>query len=213
MAADTPDAAFRKLRADWKAAVMQKTKELRDQYSQRLKVLETQAVERGDYAAAALLRKERVKFGNEPALPEISHGSLPGAAEKGQPVSLEMAHARLGGGVNYTSETGVLTGWAVTGASAGWLLPSGLEGGGYEVELTYASAPDAGGTLLLKEEFYTLRRTLEATAGAADFQTKIIGTLRLIPGSRLLELSAEAVKGSGLLELKSVRLIPAGEKK
>ena len=42
-----------------------------------------------------------------------------------------------------------------------------------------------------------------------DYKTEVIGTLRLMANSRLLELTAAAVKGQGLLQLKSIRLLPA----
>lgn len=94
-----------------------------------------------------------------------------------------------------------------------WLLPPGLKAGGYDVELTYSCPPEGGGELMLKEDRYTLNRVLKGTSSWDLYQTEVIGTLRLIANSRLLELSAVAVKGTELLHLKSIRLLPAADRK
>ena len=49
---------------------------------------------------------------------------------------------------------------------------------------------------------------MKPTAGWEDFQTQVVGTLRVLANSRLLELSAATVKAPGLFQLKSVRLLP-----
>ena len=212
VAADSPLAGFKKLRSDWRTAVMERTKSLRENYARTLKTMETGFVEKGDYASAARARKERLKISGEGPAGEISHGSLPGPVEKGQPVTLDPGGARLTGGVKYNTETGTLTGWAAEGASARWQLPAGMQNAGYFLELTYATAPDAGGALAVKEDFYTLRRDLTATAGWEDFQTKTIGTLRMSADSQSLEFSAGTVKGTELMHLKGLRLLPPDEK-
>ena len=192
---------------------MERTKSLRDSYARTLKAQEDGFVLKGDYAAAARARKERLKISGEGPAGEISYGSLPGPVEKGQPVTLDPGGARLAGGVKYNTESGTLTGWAAEGASARWQLPSGVQNAGYFVELTYATAPDAGGTLVLKEDFYNLRRDTAPTGGWEDFQSKVVGTLQMSAGSQSLELSAGTVKGAGLMHLKGVRLLPPDEKK
>jgi hypothetical protein len=137
----------------------------------------------------------------------------------GSGVVLSAAKARPEGGVKLEKGSGdagdsaaVLIGWNAAGAKARWTLPEGLPGGGYEVELTYASAPDAGGTIEMAEEFHRLRRDVKAGAGWDDFRTEVLGTLRLLTNSRVLELSAAAVKGSEVFRLRSVRLIPVATK-
>jgi hypothetical protein len=136
--------------------------------------------------------------------------------EEGQPIVLEAAQAIVTGGVVYNSALGALTGWNA-GTMVSWLLPPGLKGGGYEIELTWSCPQEnAGGqVLMLKEDRYSLRRAVGATSSWEIYQTSVIGTLRLIANSRMLELSvaaasgaAVAANGSDLLHLKSIRLLP-----
>jgi hypothetical protein len=145
--------------------------------------------------------------------PEKTAPTVPATVAGDQPVVLEVASAVLSNGVVYDATQGVLRGWTAAGAAARWLLPPGLKAGGYEVELTWSCAPDAGGEMIVKEDFYTMRRAVKPSTGWEAYQTEIIGTLRVLANSRLLELSAAAVKGSGLLQLKSIRLLPAASRK
>lgn len=213
LAADAPVDPLLKLRGEWRSQVQKETKSLRDQYAARLQQLEKDLAAKGDYTGASKARKERLDIMAGLAPAEVSAGNPPAAIESGQPVTLSANSARLSGGVTYDSKQGILTGWSAVGAAASWLLPPGLKGGGYEVELTWSCSPDAGGELLLKEDFYTLRRPVKASSSWDVYQTDIIGTLRLLTNSRLLELSAAVVKGTGLLQLKSIRLLPAASQK
>ena len=107
---------------------------------------------------------------------------------------------------------GILKTWTATGA-ASWLLPPGLKAGGYEVELTWSCAAGAGGDIIFKEDRYSMKRAVKPSASWDDYKTEVVGTLRLLANSKLLDLTAATVKGSGLLQLKSIRLLPAGHNK
>jgi hypothetical protein len=208
LAADSPADPLLKLRSEWRQQVEKETRELRKQYSARLEQLEKELAGRGEYAAATRARQER-KLINPVAAVETTAPTVPAVVPEGQPLVLEVSAATLSGGVVYDATLGVLRDWKAAGAAARWLLPPGLKTGGYEVELTWSCPPDAGGDLLLKEDFYTLHSAVKPSTGWDDFHTEIIGTLRLLASSRILELSSAAVKGAGLLHLKSIRLLPA----
>lgn len=208
IAADTPQDPLKKMRGDWRALVEKDTRTLREQYAANLLTLERELAARGDYAGAARAKKERLKVHSAPAAPEKTAPSEVASPEPGQPLVLEPATASLSGSVSHDKEAGVLTNWKEQGAAARWLLPSGLQPGGYEVELTWSCPPDSGGSFVLREDRYRLNRPVKPTSSWDVYQTEIIGTLRVIANSRLLELSAAAVKGSGLLQLKSIRLLP-----
>lgn len=213
LAADAPVDPLKKLRHDWRQAVEKDTKTLRDQYASSLLTLEKELASKGDYAGAARAKRERLSVQPPPPEPEITAPTRPGAVEPDQPVTLEPGAATVTGGVKWDKENGILTNWANTEASARWLLPPGLLPGGYEVELTWSCAPDAGGEWVIQEDRYFLRRKVKPSSSWDVYQTEIAGTLRLIANSRLLELSAAAVKGSGLLQLKSIRLLPVSASK
>jgi hypothetical protein len=212
LAADRPADAVLKLRSEWRAQVEKDTKTLREQFVNKLLKLEKELSEKGDYAGAAKARTERHAVQQGSAEPEKTAPTVPAAVTGEQPVVLEVAAAILSGGVVYDATRGVLRGWRAAGAAAQWLLPPGLRAGGYEVELTWSCAPDAGGEMIVKEDFYTMRRAVKPSPGWEAYQTEIIGTLRVLANSRLLELSAAAVRGSGLLQLKSIRLLPAASR-
>jgi hypothetical protein len=205
-----------KLRTEWRSQVVKDTKGLREHYAQNLQKLEKELAAKGDYAGAAKVCEERRKVMCEMSKQESAAPSVPKAVEEGQPVVLEAAQAIVSGGVAYNSTLGVLTGWNAAGAMVGWLLPPGLKAGGYEVEVTWSCPQEnTGGDLLFKEDRYSLRRAVKPTSSWDIYQTEVIGTLRLIANSRMLELSvvaangAAAVNNSDLLHLKSIRLLPA----
>ncbi len=209
LAADAPGDPLHRLRAEWKTQVNRETKNLRERYVQNLLTLEKDLVKKGDYAAAARARLERRQILPSGESPDPGTPAVPPAVTEGQPVVLEAANAILSPGLTFNAATGVLSGWSVAGAMAAWLLPPGLKAGGYEVELTYSCQPESGGEFTLKEDRYYLRRTVKPTSSWDLYQTEVVGTLRLIAGSHLLELSSAAVKGADLMHLKSVRLLPA----
>jgi hypothetical protein len=193
--------------------VVKDTKGLRDAYSLNLQKLEKELAAKGDYAGAARARQERRKVTSRPDPVETTAPTVPSPVPDGQPVILQAANAILSGNVSYDAASGVLSGWAAAGTAVSWLLPPGLKAGGYEVELTYSCPLETGSEVLIKEDRYTLRRVLKPTSSWDLYQTEVIGTLRLIANSRLLELSAVALKSSDLLHLKSIRLLPAADGK
>ena len=213
LAADSPSNPILKLRNEWRAQVEKDTKTLREQYANSLLKLEKELADKGDYSGAAKARTERRAVQQGSGDSETTAPTVPAAVDGKQPVVLEVAAAVLSGGVAYDAAQGILKGWSAAGAAARWLLPPGLKAGGYEVELTWSCAPDAGGDMIVKEDFYSLRRAVKPSTSWDSYQTEIIGTLRVLANSRLLELSAAAVKGAGLLQLKSIRLLPAASRK
>jgi hypothetical protein len=213
LAADGPGDPLVKARGVWRSQVEKETKSLREQYAENLAKLEKELAAAGDYVGATKARRERLRVVGLSPNPEKTAPVTPSEPAEGAAIELNPAGATLAGGVIFDNASGALTGWKGEGASARWTLPPGLKLGGYEVELTWSCAPDAGGELLLKEERYSLRRGVKPTNGWEDFQTQIIGTLRIIANSRLLEISAAAVKAPELFHLKSIRLLPAAPRK
>ena len=213
LAADSPSNPLLKMRGAWREQVQKDTQKLRTDYAARLAQLEKELAAAGDYHGAVKARREKNKIAGSTGGSETTAPTIPSAVEEGQPINLEAPAALLNGGVKYDAARGVLSGWSAAGAAASWLLPPGLKAGGYDVELTWACAADSGGDFILKEDRYHLRRTVKATTGWDTCQTEIIGPLRLLANSKLLELSAAAVKGADLLHLKSIRLLPAAGRK
>lgn len=213
LASDSAPDPLLKLRGEWRAQVQKDTKPLREKYAESLQKMESELAAGGDYTGAARARRERRRVA------ENSDSRF----EKTQPAKSELAAdeavelspkaAGLSGGVVFDTALGILKDWGTAGAAAVWQLPAGLKPGGYDVELTWSCAPDAGGEFLIKEDRHTLRRAVKPTAGWENFQTEVAGTLRVLANSRLLELSALTVKAPGLFQLKSVRLLPVLPKK
>jgi hypothetical protein len=213
LAADRPNDPLLQRRGEWRAQVLRETKALREKHAADLLQLERELVLSGDYTGASRVRTERWQV-----LPEVPRSERTVPAPAGEPVpdapvELKPQAAAVSGGVVLDVESGALTGWKAVGAAVRWLLPAGLEAGGYEVELTWSSPSDGGGEVLLREDTHSLRRTVKPTAGTNHYQTAVIGTLRLVSRSRMLEISAAAVKGPEMFRLKSVRLIPVAGRK
>lgn len=208
LAADSPADALVKMRQEWRAQVEKDTKKAREEYAGKLAKLEKELAGAGDYAGAGKAQRERRKVSGETDSGGSRSLNPPPAVTDGQPIVLDMAAATLGGGIIHDAAAGILRNWSGTGVVS-WLLPPGIKPGGYEVELTWSCAPDAGGDMLIKEDRHSLRRTVKPSASWEDYKTEVVGTLRLLANSRLLEITAAAVKGGGLLHLKSIRLLPA----
>ncbi len=208
LAADSPADALLKARQEWRAQVEKDTRKARDDYAGKLGKLEKEMAEAGDYAGAARARRERLKVTGESGSGGRGTSTVPPAVTDGEPIVLEPAAARLNGGVILDAAAGILKNWTAAGAAA-WVLPPGLRAGGYDVELTWSCAPGSGGEMLFKEDRYTMRRAVKPSASWEDYKTEIVGTLRLLSNTRLLELTAATLKGEALLQLKSIRLRPA----
>ncbi len=208
LAADSPADGLLKLRQEWRVQVEKDTKKARDDYAGRLEKLEKELAEAGDYAGAGKARHERLKISGEPGGSGRGTSTVPPAVTDGEPIVLEPAAARLSGGVIFDAAAGILKNWTAAGAAA-WVLPPGLKAGGYDVEITWSCAPDSGGEMLITEDRHTMRRAVKPSASWEDYKTEIAGTLRLLSNSRLLEMTAATLKGEALLQLKSIRLLPA----
>lgn len=208
LAADSPADGLLKLRQEWRAQVEKDTRKARDDYADKLAKLEKELAEAGDYAGAGKARRERLKITGAPGTGGRGASTMPPAVTDGEPILLEPAGATLNGGVIFDAPAGILKNWTATGAAA-WDLPPGLKSGGYDVELTWSCAPGSGGEMVIKEDRYSMRRAVKPSASWEDFKTEIVGTLRLLSNSRLLELTAATLKGEALLQLKSIRLLPA----
>jgi len=208
LAADSPSDTLLKLRQDWRTQVERDTKKAREDYAVKLVKLEKELADGGDYAGAGKAYRERRRISGEADRRGAEDPAAPPAVTDGLPIILEASAARLRGGIVYDAAAGILSRWSMTGAAA-WILPPGLKAGGYEVELTWSCAPEAGGDMVIKEDRYALHRAVKSSVSWDDYKTEVIGTLRLMANSRLLELTAAAVKGHGLLQLKSIRLLPA----
>jgi hypothetical protein len=217
LAADSPVDPLTKMRTEWRSQVAKDTKGLREHYSQNLQKLEKELAAKGDYAGASKVRLERRKAMYGANLPVPAAPAAPAPVAEGETVVLKAADAILSGSATYNSNLGAITGWGAAGTVVGWLLPPGLKAGGYEVELTWSCPQEnAGNELQIKEDRYHLRRVIKPTSSWDIYQTSVIGTLRLIANSRILELSvaavngaAVAVNGADVLHLKSIRLLPA----
>lgn len=213
MAADRPHDPLLQRRAEWRAQALRETKALREKHAADLRQLERELVLSGDYPGASRVRSERWQVLPENPRTERTVPAPAGEPVPDAPIELKPKAAAVSGGVVLDVETGALTGWKAVGAAVQWLLPAGLNAGGYEVELTWSSPSDGGGEVLLREDMHSLRRMVKPTAGANHYQTAVIGTLRLVSRSRMLEISAAEVKGPELFRLKSVRLIPVAGRK
>ena len=219
--AAAPDAGNDPLRqrfAAWKEQLSRDTAMLREQYLSLLQRTETEFAAGRQYRAAAAARREA-----ETVAQSLGHSLSPSPPKTNRPanapdasvasgVTLTAEHAELSGGVTLEAQADgsspVLTNWTAAGSGARWSLPEGLAAGGYEVELTFSGDAESGGSLTIAEGFHQLRRTIEPGKGWQEFRTEIIGTLRLLGHATAIELSAAAIRSSGLFRLQSLRLIP-----
>jgi hypothetical protein len=221
LVAAAPDSGADPLRqrfAAWKEQLSRDTAVLREQYLSLLQRTEKEFSAGRQYRAASAARKEAETVAQSlgrslsPSRPPAKRPSNAPDASFASGVTLMAEHAELSGGVALEAPADgsypVLTNWTSTGSAARWTLPEGLAAGGYEVELTFAGDAESGGTLTIAEGFHQLRRTIEPGKGWQEFRTEVIGTLRLLGHATAIELSAAAIRSSGLFRLQSLRLIP-----
>jgi hypothetical protein len=195
---------FQELKQKYHAILNDAGKPLYDAYQKKLIVREKAAVARRDYDLAAKLKDER-----EAAAVNDGQASLSPIAtlETDGSVTMTAPMASLGGGVNLDKEKSALTGWTSASAFARWRLPIGLKTGGYDVELTYSSA-GGGGSFVVKEDTYSLKREAKDSGSWASFRPEVCGTLHVKSSSQSLQISAATVAGEGLFYLQKVRLLP-----
>lgn len=184
-------------------------------YHSELSKLENALVAARDYSAALHVQRERLRVAAKIESFNTTAGgsppvtATPQASGSDNSQTLDLSAATTGGGVTFDASSNTLRGWTATGAFAEWALPASHPSGGYEVELTYATAGDEPGTFVLKEAFYTLTRKTTPTSAPTEFRTHKVATLRMKPGPGPFRISAEAVPATGLFSLKSVRLLPS----
>ena len=200
---------------EWRDAVEKETRGLREQYAQVLAKAEKELAAKRAYGAAAKVRAERGSLG-------VAMGGGAGEGKKrpsadasaGSGVTLLAEQAEAVGGVVLSKREGdgkgILSGWVAPGSKVRWKLPAGMSGGGYEVELTFSGVEGSGGRIEVKEGYYWLGADVGAGSGWDELRTEVVGTLRVLADSPVLELSMAALKGGELFRLRSLRLIPVG---
>jgi hypothetical protein len=104
-----------------------------------------------------------------------------------------------------------LTGWSGPEAIAEWRLPANHRQGGYIVELTYSTASQPQGKIVIRETFYTLTRLIQPGTPAGGFRSKAIGILRMRSNSPALRVTGHPDNSGGPLplQIKQVRLLAA----
>lgn len=186
---------------------------LYESYQKKLLELERSAAASRNYALSAKIKTERLNSAKDLGWPALESPASPSSEtvtlEEDGSFTLEVNRAELGGGVSFNAETAALIGWTSDKAFARWKLPSGLRTGGYEVELIYScGAADGGGRFILREDTFSLQREVRDSGSWQSFRPETCGTLHLKSASHQLVLSAAVVKGSGLFQLKQVKLMP-----
>lgn len=102
----------------------------------------------------------------------------------------------------------VITGWSDSQEYVEW--PRGCsKAGKYEVEVAYACAPHAGGEFAIHAGSSILRAKTENTGDWQSFTTVKLGTIDVINDNTTLSLRPTGEIRHALMNLKSVRLIPA----
>ena len=182
-------------------------------YLESLLTLERRLAAKGDYPAAMHTRDERIVLEQEikaieheiPVLTALAlnlrTGPLPDRA-------IFLTKDATNQGLKFDAKTNTLTGWESEAASARWTLPN-LPPGGYEVLLTYATPAQNSVTLQVKESFYSLRSTLDATNDKT--LEKNLGTLRIRDGKGSLTLGAVKSGTGEKLQVFSLALVPANK--
>jgi hypothetical protein len=205
-------ASFQELQTKYQTFLKETARPLYDGYARKLLEMERAAVTQRNYALAAKIKTERLNAGKELGISLTEMGGATLAASTGVleldgSVTMSAPSATLGGSVTMDAEKAALTGWSSTQCFARWKLPTGLKTGGYEVELTYSCAA-GGGSFIVKEDQYSLKREAKDSGSWASFRPEICGTLRVKASSQNLQISAASVLGEGLFYLKMVRLLP-----
>ena len=177
------------------------------QFIEELSALEKRAAAARDYPAALTLSKERKAaeaelelLAKRAALLDVSQ-----PASSAPSLRLSASAAKLNG-PSYAAAEDAIIGWSSSAASATWTLPS-LAPGGYDVVLYYSCAGGEGGSLVVKEAFYTLARDLKSPTQGLAQQT--LGTLRIREGAGTFTITARTVLGGNLMHLHAVELLPA----
>jgi alpha-L-fucosidase len=124
--------------------------------------------------------------------------------------TLNAADATLDGGVQVESDTHAIGFWSSMDDKVTWEIAA-KEAGNYKVELEYACEDTAaGGTLEIAAGSSVVTTAVPTTGGWRKFSTLSIPMLALPAGHTSLRLSAKKIVGGGLMNLRSVKLTPAG---
>lgn len=186
-------------------------KDLRTFYHSRLAPLEKQLAAQGKFSEAAKVQAERLSVAEKIGAPEIYTPSRTAEIDRSTGIlTLTPDLATMEGGV-VKDDSGALSGWTTDKAKARWALPAGIRSGAYRVRLNLSCAGDGGGKVVFREGKYTLQRDVTPPSSADVFAEQDFSPLRVRGnGTVEFEISALAVKGSGLFRLKSVLLLPPG---
>ena len=204
------EGALSKLRAEFESTLAQCSVEPLKLHISELQALEKKAAVAADWKTALVARDERTRAEAELATLEkvgLLLQTVAGAQSTQGIVSLKMGDAKLEG-VKMDPTTGALIDWVGAGSHASWTLP-GIPPGGYEVVLRYASSATQGGTLEVREAFYSLTADTKITLRGAEEHN--LGTLRVRSGGGPLTVTATNVSKGGLMELAAVELRPVGD--
>jgi len=102
----------------------------------------------------------------------------------------------------------IITGWSDSQEYVEW--PTACpKAGRYEVEVTYSCAPHAGGEFAIHAGSSFARAKTENTGDWQSFTTVKLGTLDVINDNTTLSLRPTGEIRHALMNLKSIRLIPA----
>jgi len=182
-------------------------------YLESLLTLERRLATKGDYAAAMHTRDERIAVEQEiktieHEIPVLTTLALNLRTAPLPDRALFLSRDATNQSLKFDPKTNALTGWDSESASARWTLPN-LPPGGYEVLLTYANPAQKSVTLEVKESFYSLRGTLDATSDKT--LEKNLGTLRIRDGKSSLILGAVKNGTGEKLQVFSLALVPANK--
>jgi hypothetical protein len=209
------EATFLEFQTKYQTFLKETTKPIGDAFQRRLIELEKAAVLKRQYALAAKIKAARASATREIGVvltetTPVASSPQPTATatlEADGSVTMSAPQATMAGGVTLDAEKNALVGWTTEQSSARWKLPEGLRTGGYEVELTY-SCGNGGGSFVIKEDTYSLKRQVKDSGSWMSFRPEVCGVLRVKSSSQQVQISATALVGEGLFYLRQVRLLP-----
>ncbi len=206
-------ALFQEFQTKYQTFLKETTKPIGDSFQRKLIELEKAAVQKRQYTLAAKIKAARDSATREmgialtEAKPTPSAPQATAILEADGSVTMNAPEATMTGGVTLDAEKNALVGWTTEQSSARWKLPDGLRTGGYEVELTY-SCGNGGGSFVIKEDTYSLKRQAKDSGSWMSFRPEVCGVLRVKSSSQQVQISATALVGEGLFYLRQVRLLP-----
>jgi len=118
---------------------------------------------------------------------------------QGEKVEYHVGHGtRLGDYIHH---------WSEKDDTVSWRFQS-KEKATYDVEITYAS-PTKGGEFQVLIGRRKMEATIKKTGGWNDFKKDVIGSIRMNrPGKRKVTIQPVKIVGDGLMNFKSIKLIP-----